>query len=129
MNKYRSAFKKAQNLGSAKDGTHHWWMQRVTALGLIPLAIWLIISVLRLSQANNHHNLLMIIKSPINLILLIVFLITATYHGAIGMQVIIEDYVEIKIKRLLAIILVQFLAFTSLIGALSATLTLYFTIN
>ena len=50
--KYRSALYNVRGLGSAKEGTHHWWMQRVTAIALVPLVLWLAISVARIGASS-----------------------------------------------------------------------------
>src|ERR1700676_3954211 len=88
----RSPLARAIGLGSAKDGVEHWWAQRVTAIALVPLTVWLVVAIIGLAGADRalfvdwvHH--------PLPALLLVLLLIATFYHGALGLQVVIEDYV------------------------------------
>jgi succinate dehydrogenase / fumarate reductase membrane anchor subunit len=106
---FRSPLGKARGLGSAKDGTHHWWMQRVTALALIPLAIWFVASVVALA-GKDHAAFVAWAKNPF-VATLLVLLIAATFHHAqLGVQVVIEDYVHHEGTKVVSILLVKGLA-------------------
>lgn len=87
----RSPLSRARGLGSAKSGTDHWWMQRLTALALIPLVIWFVVSMIIVVGAD-HAAAVEFISSPINSVLLILLIIATFYHGQLGLQVVIEDY-------------------------------------
>ena len=91
----RTPLGRARGLGSAKSGTGHWWGQRVTALALIPLVIWFVISVIVITGAN-HETALSFISSRINAVLLTLLVIATFYHGQLGLQVVIEDYIHTK---------------------------------
>ena len=80
-------------LGSAKEGTGHWWMQRMTAVALIPLTIWFALALLALPVAS-HADVAAWIAAPVNSILLILLVISLVYHSSLGLQVVIEDYVH-----------------------------------
>jgi succinate dehydrogenase / fumarate reductase membrane anchor subunit len=126
--KYSSALGKARGLGSAKGGSRHWWAQRVTAVAMAPLVFWFAISVSRWPGAD-YQQFLRWVAAPWNTILLIAFLIAAFYHAALGVQVIIEDYVHtdwIKILSILSIKLI--LAFLAL-ASVFATLRIAFTFS
>lgn len=110
MSDLRTPLKKVRGLGSAQDGTHHFWMQRVTALALIPLVLWFGISVASLPNAS-YASVVAWLDSPFNVVMLISFLIAGFYHGALGMQVIIEDYISEEWIRIAGIIAVQVLSF------------------
>jgi succinate dehydrogenase / fumarate reductase membrane anchor subunit len=110
MNKYVTPLSKAKGLGSAKDGTHHFWMQRITALALIPLTLWFGFSLALLPQTDYAH-VLQWLQSPFNSILSILFLLTSFHHGQLGMQVIIEDYIASTPVKLTALILTKLAAF------------------
>jgi len=88
----RSPLGRAIGLGSAKDGVEHWWAQRVTAIALVPLTVWFVVAIIGLAGADRalfvdwvHH--------PLPALLLVLLLIATFYHGALGLQVVIEDYV------------------------------------
>jgi succinate dehydrogenase / fumarate reductase, membrane anchor subunit len=94
----RSPLGRAIGLGSAKEGVEHWWVQRVTALALVPLSLWFVAAIIALTGADRallvewmHH--------PIPAVLLVLLLIATFYHGALGLQVVIEDYVENETLR------------------------------
>lgn len=111
--KYQTPLAKARGLGSAKNGTHHWWMQRVTAVALIPLAFWVILFVQQVFYAS-YPEIKQWLSSPLNLSLLLSWAFISFYHAAIGLQVVIEDYLS---PKWLLVCLVK-LAF--LTGAISA---------
>jgi succinate dehydrogenase / fumarate reductase membrane anchor subunit len=96
-------------MGSAKGGTRHWWMQRVTSIALLPLSIWLIFSLTRLMGAD-YVVVLEWIGNTFNAVLLLAFLTAAFHHAAAGLQVVIEDYVRDELKRFAAICAVNGLA-------------------
>ncbi|OQK17673.1 succinate dehydrogenase [Methyloprofundus sedimenti] len=90
---YRTPLAKARGLGSAKTGTTHWWMQRITAVALIPLAFWLILFINQLFNAS-YDDIKQWLISPVNFTLLLAWAFTGFYHAALGLQVVIEDYVN-----------------------------------
>jgi len=91
----RSPLSRARGLGSAKSGTDHWWMQRLTALALIPLVIWFVVSMIIVTGAD-HAAAVAFISSPINSVLLILLIVATFYHGQLGLQVVIEDYIHTR---------------------------------
>ncbi len=89
----RSQLSHARGLGSGKSGTHHWWMQRVTAIALVPLSIWMILALAgQISESPRGAYLWFI--SPFNTAGAIMFLIAMFYHAMLGMQVVFEDYIH-----------------------------------
>lgn len=115
----RTPLARARGLGTAKDGTHHWWMQRVTSVALVPLVLWFSISVIFLVRA--HDAALGAVQSwlgnPVNAGLMIALLAAMFYHAKLGAQVIIEDYVHPESAKIAALLIVQFLLF--LLGAIA----------
>ena len=109
----------ACDLGSAKYGVQHWWWQRFTAVLLAPLCLWLIFSLAQLS-AMEHTDIVQWLHSPIRCALLLILLLSLYFHAALGIQVIIEDYVSQDWKRLILLLLTQFSAlFAGLVSVLS----------
>lgn len=103
----RSPLGKVRGLGSGKNGTHHWWMQRVTAVSLIPLTIWFVSSVIQMTQAD-YATVVKWMSSPVVAVLLSLFIITGMYHLKLGLQVIIEDYIHTEGQKMALQMLVSF---------------------
>src|SRR5258707_9368107 len=108
MTPMRSSLGRAIGLGSAKEGVGHWWRQRVSALALVPLTLWLVISVIGLIGAD-HAAFVAWVRSPMPAVLLILLLVATFYHTALGLQVVIEDYVHGEAMRLSALLLMRLL--------------------
>ncbi|MBV6273247.1 succinate dehydrogenase, hydrophobic membrane anchor protein [Alcaligenaceae bacterium CGII-47] len=114
----RTPLKVARRLGSSKSGVHHWWLQRVTAIALIPLSIWVLFFMGTLIHAS-YPMVLAAIAQPVHATLLIVLSLSLFWHGALGLQVIIEDYVH---TRWLELTLQIALRFGALLAALACVL-------
>jgi succinate dehydrogenase membrane anchor subunit len=114
----RTPLKIARGMGSAKTGVHHWWVQRVTAVALVPLSIWFLFVLGGLVHAG-YPAVLATIAQPVNALLLIVFAICTFWHGALGLQVVIEDYVH---TRWLEVTLQIALRFGAFLGAFACVL-------
>ena len=84
---------RARGLGSAKEGTGHWYMQRITAVANIPLMLWLVYSVIDLSGAG-YVEFSSWLSHPVNAILMILAIISTFYHAMLGTQVVTEDYIH-----------------------------------
>jgi succinate dehydrogenase / fumarate reductase membrane anchor subunit len=115
----RTPLGKVRGLGSAKHGLEHWWAQRLTAVALLPLSIWFIVSLLKLA-ALDHAELTYWLASPLNAALLIFLVFALFHHAQLGMQVVIEDYIHSDFEKIASLLLVKFLAiFCVLISVLS----------
>jgi succinate dehydrogenase / fumarate reductase, membrane anchor subunit len=84
---------RVRGLGSAKSGSHHWWLQRVTALGNILLVTWFIVSLLRL-PALDHGSVTAWLASPLAAVPMALLVLNVFWHFRIGLQVVVEDYVH-----------------------------------
>jgi succinate dehydrogenase / fumarate reductase membrane anchor subunit len=110
MDRLRSPLGRAIGLGSAKEGVEHWWAQRVSAVALIPLGLWFAASLVALAGADRAAVLAWL-HAPVQAILAILLLIAVFYHAALGLQVVVEDYVHaewLKVPSLVAMRLVSF---------------------
>lgn len=119
----RTPLGKVKGLGSAKEGVAHWWAQRVTAIALVPLAVWFVINIVR--GVHSELFVLSFITSPLNALLTIFFIGAALYHGALGMQVVIEDYVHCKARKLVLLLLVQFVTIFTAAATILAVIALH----
>jgi succinate dehydrogenase / fumarate reductase membrane anchor subunit len=118
---YRTPLSRAKGLGSAKSGTGHWWMQRITAAALVPLSFWLI-KFLGLSMTAPYQQTVDWLMSPVNTVCIIAWIIAVFYHAALGLQVVIEDYIAAEGPKIISIWAVN-LAFLFL--ALAALLAVF----
>lgn len=118
---YRSPLSKAYGLGSAKDGAHHFMVQRLTGIALVPLMIWLTYAVACLGNADLAAAK-EFVGHPVNATLLISLIITVFYHSSLGIQVVLEDYVSSNAVRLPAQILVNFANFFLAVVSILAVL-------
>ena len=107
--KYRSPISRARGLGSSNDGLGHWWMQRLTAIALVPLVMWFVISVVSMT-GHDHTYVVAWLSSPVRGLLLSIFLLTSIYHANLGLQAIFEDYIQARWMQVSARILVGFAA-------------------
>jgi succinate dehydrogenase / fumarate reductase membrane anchor subunit len=110
MDRLRSPLGRAIGLGSAKEGVEHWWAQRVSAVALIVLGLWFAASLVAHVGADRA-SVLAWLRAPVPAILAILLLIAVFYHGALGLQVVVEDYVHaewLKVSSLVAMRLVSF---------------------
>lgn len=89
----RNPLQRARGHGSAKEGVHHWYAQRASAILLIVLVGWLIYAMIRLSGAD-HAEASSFIAQPTNAAFFILLIVTLLYHAMLGLQVVIEDYVH-----------------------------------
>jgi succinate dehydrogenase / fumarate reductase membrane anchor subunit len=105
----RSPLGHAIGLGSAKEGVAHWWAQRISSLALVPLTLWFVISILGLVGADRAVVAAWV-GYPLPAVLLILLLVATFYHGALGLQVVIEDYVAVEGLRLGLIIVMKLAA-------------------
>ena len=121
----RSPLGQVLGSGSAKDGTEHWWAQRLTAVALLILGSWFLYSIMRL-DSFSHAAILDWAGSPLNSIMLLLLSATLAWHSALGVQVVLEDYVHgpfIKVVSLLANRFVHaFLAIAAIVAILKITL-------
>ncbi len=110
---------RARGLGSAKTGYQHWWHQRITAVALVPLTFWFVYSIAAVTL-SDYQNVVAWMRSPIHAGALVLSIVAIFYHAALGMQVIIEDYVHHEWLKVAALLAVQFvLALLGLIAAIA----------
>ena len=102
---FRTPLGRVRGLGSAKDGTGHWWMQRLTALALVPITVWFVISVIGMAGAS-YAEFSDWMANPLVAGLFLILIAATFYHAVLGLQVVVEDYLHnegMKIATLLVI--------------------------
>jgi succinate dehydrogenase / fumarate reductase, membrane anchor subunit len=103
---------RVRGLGAAGHGVSHWWLQRVTAVAMIPLSLWLMSSLVSVIKTPDVVVVAQWISSPLNALLLVLFLVAVFVHAKLGAQVVIEDYIKhpvVKYALLMANTFVCFL--------------------
>jgi succinate dehydrogenase / fumarate reductase, membrane anchor subunit len=93
--KLRHPLARARGLGSANDGTHHFWIQRLTSVALALLVPWFVWTVARLLGAD-HATVHAALAQPLNATLMLAFVIMLAWHAKLGLQVVVEDYVHAR---------------------------------
>jgi succinate dehydrogenase / fumarate reductase, membrane anchor subunit len=119
----RSPLGRAFGLGSAKEGVEHWWLQRVTAVALVPLALWFAAVVIRLAGADRD-TVQAWIGHPLPAILLALLLIATFYHMALGLQVVVEDYVAAPLARLGLVVILRLACFAFAVAGIFAVVSM-----
>jgi succinate dehydrogenase / fumarate reductase membrane anchor subunit len=99
----RSPLGQVGGLGSAKSGVHHWWLQRLTSIALVPLTIWFTVSLLSL-PALDHVTVIAWMAQSWTALLLILLVLVGTWHSQLGVQVVVEDYVHGGMRTLTLVV-------------------------
>ena len=107
--RYRTALSVVRGMGAAKDGTHHWWAQRLTAVALIPLGIGFMAVMIAL-VGSEYAAAREALAHPVAAALWILFTIALFHHAQLGLQVVVEDYVHSRGLKIAGIMAVKFAA-------------------
>jgi succinate dehydrogenase / fumarate reductase membrane anchor subunit len=110
----RTPLSRVKGLGAAHHGVEHWWLHRVTAVSNIPLIIAFIIIVASLA-GRPYPDAIRVLSNPLIAILLVLCFVSVTNHMRLGLQIVIEDYVHSKGRKIVAVIANNF--FAALIAA------------
>ena len=121
----RSDLGRVRGLGSAKDGTSHWWAQRVTAVALIPLSIWFVFSVIHL-VGIDRVGLKTWLNAPGSFVLMALFSIALFYHMQLGVHVVIEDYVHNERSKVVLLVFNKLLAVFLVASSITALMKIAF---
>jgi succinate dehydrogenase / fumarate reductase membrane anchor subunit len=121
----RSPLGRAIGLGSAKEGVEHWWAQRVSAVALIALGLWFVASLVALAGAGRA-TVVAWLHGPLAAILTILTLAAIFYHSALGLQVVIEDYVHGEGRKIGALVLVRLMCLALGVAGIFAVLRIAF---
>jgi succinate dehydrogenase / fumarate reductase, membrane anchor subunit len=118
MNDLRTPLARVKGLGSARDGTSHFWHQRLTALLLIPLVLWIGFCIAALPV--EYATLLSWVRQPLVTVALVLLVIAVFYHAQLGLQVVIEDYISSHARRTVVLLLSNLLClFFGTVGVIS----------
>lgn len=109
MGDMRTPLGKVRGLGSAKEGTGHFWYQRMSAVALVPLVVFFIVLIISLHGASCGQ-VRDALSHPLTAIIMALFVLTGVYHMRLGMQVIIEDYIHSEGMKIVLVMLNTFFA-------------------
>jgi succinate dehydrogenase / fumarate reductase membrane anchor subunit len=121
----RSPLGRVLGLGSARGGSSHWYAQRVTAVALLLLALWFVVSLALLADAS-YEQITDWLRTPLNSALALLLVVVSAWHAVLGLQVIVEDYVADKGKRLLVLIAIKFAFVVAAVVGVLAVLRIAF---
>ncbi|MDZ7789841.1 MAG: succinate dehydrogenase, hydrophobic membrane anchor protein [Xanthomonadales bacterium] len=120
MNQLRHPLERAHNHGSAGDGVGHWWAQRFSAILLVLLTAWLVWALTALVGAD-HSAASAFLSHPFHAVMGILFVASGFYHGQLGLQVVVEDYVHHRALEVFLLVAIKALA---IFGGLLAVLAI-----
>jgi succinate dehydrogenase / fumarate reductase, membrane anchor subunit len=104
----RTPIGRVLGLGAAKEGVGHWWAQRVSAIALVLLGLWLVGALVVLGD-YQYERVIGFIGRPFNAVLLALLVGTAVYHSQLGVQVVVEDYITHHGTKIIVMLLLNFL--------------------
>ena len=109
---------------SASEAVRHWWAQRLTAVALIPLSLWFVYSLTTMYSAN-YETVILWLNNTTNSLLMLFFILSLYYHAVLGLQVVIEDYVESDWQRKSLLLLIKIILSIAALGAVTAIFLIY----
>lgn len=122
--KLRSELGRVKGSGSAKHGSGHWLAQRFSALALIPLLVWFVAFIIKI-VTTDQLTLVTSLSSPVSVVLLLLFIGTVLYHGTLGFQVVVEDYVSCEPAKVALIFITRSFAILTILALLVSVLTFH----
>ena len=122
---FQTPISKVRGLGSAHEGVHHWWMQRISAIALIPLVLWMVYSLVH-AVPQGLAGVAVWLASPYAALGVILFFLFACYHASLGVQMIVEDYISCKCLQIAKVIGVKLCFFVIAIAMIFAVIKLHF---
>lgn len=117
MSDFKTPLAKVRGLGSAKEGTHHWWVQRLTGVANIPLTLFVVTSFVG-NAGKPHADWVAWMQQPLVAVLMLLFVLNVTWHLRLGLQVMVEDYIHTKSNKIIVMTAITF--GTVLLAALGA---------
>lgn len=105
----RTPIKRARGLGAAHSGTGHFWLQRVTALALLPLSLWFVVALATRLIHADASSLSQWLHQPLVALALAAFIVALFAHARLGVQTILEDYIHSEVRKIIALLTLNLL--------------------
>lgn len=122
---FKTDYSRVQGLGAAGEGAHHWWMQRISSIALVPLTILFVIPFGR-ALGGGYEAITATYASFGNALVAVLFFLVGFWHLAQGAQVVIEDYVPNKTLRIALLMLNTFICGALAVAGTLAVATILF---
>ncbi len=119
----RSQLGRVRGLGSARAGSGHWWLERLTSIALVPLTLWFIAAVISL-EGTTRVGMIAWLHAPVPLVLILCLVVATFWHMALGLQVVIEDYVHQELPRMALLLAVRAVCILAAVFCVIAALRL-----
>lgn len=119
----RSQLGRVRGLGSARAGSGHWWVERLTALALVPLTLWFIGSAISLEGATRA-DMIAWLHAPVPLTLMLCLIVATFWHMELGLRVVVEDYVHVEMARMPLLLVIRGACFVAAILCIISALRL-----
>lgn len=103
----RSNLSRVRGLGSTREGVHHWWAQRMSAVALLPLSMWFVYSLITLTGAD-YQSFHAWVSEFGNSVFLVLLIVTLFHHAQLGVTVVIEDYVHSEAVKMAMVMIVKY---------------------
>ncbi len=103
----RSKLGRVRGLGSTREGVHHWWTQRMSAVALLPLTLWFVYSLISLT-GTDYASFHIWISEFGNAVFTVLFVVTVFHHAQLGLTVVIEDYVHSELWKMGLLLFVKY---------------------
>ena len=107
MSSLQTPLHKVKGLGASHTGTGHFWRERVTAVALIPLSLWFLYVMLGLA-GTSEVTALQFLAHPLNAIMMAAFIVFSLYHAALGLQVVVDDYIHTPGAKIFLLLVIRF---------------------
>jgi succinate dehydrogenase / fumarate reductase membrane anchor subunit len=107
MSSLQTPLHKVRGLGASHSGTGHFWRERVTAVALIPLSLWFLYVMLGLA-GTSEVTALQFLAHPLNAIMMAAFIVFSLYHAALGLQVVVDDYIHTPGAKIFLLLVIRF---------------------
>jgi succinate dehydrogenase / fumarate reductase membrane anchor subunit len=102
----RSQLGRVRGLGSARAGSGHWWVVRLTSIALVPLTLWFIASVLA-HEGATRADMIAWMHGPVSLTLMLCLIVATFWHMELGLRVAVEDYVHHELARMASLLAIR----------------------
>jgi succinate dehydrogenase / fumarate reductase membrane anchor subunit len=122
---YRSHLGQVRNLGSARDGTHHFIAQRLTAIALIPLVFWFVCCLTSMAT-SNHTEAVAWVNYPPNTVLFSILILVSIHHAHLGLQMVVQDYIHTPVLKALIMVSMKFFMIALTVASVIAIFRIIF---